>query len=105
MTRSPLYGPYIRGKLRIAGVDLRTPIADTLDVLYVILTEIPHEVLTKLRDGLVTAEAIADPQRARETWGLTADHQAMSAGLLQPEDRVPEGAITTNPSLRPRRPT
>jgi hypothetical protein len=81
---------------------LRTPIADACDVIYVILTEIPHDTLVALRNGLTTAEAIVDPVRARETWGLLPEHQAMSAGLMtQPPrtDEVPDGVVTRNPSL------
>lgn len=83
------------------GVDLRTCIADACDVIYVILTEIPHEVLAKLRDGLTTAEAVIDPVRARETWGITPEHQAMSAGLMTepPAQGVPNDVVTRNPSL------
>lgn len=107
MLRSPLYGPYIRGKLTMSGVDLRTCIADAYDVIYVILTEIPSETLTKLRNGLTTAEALIDPERARETWGLEPDHLAMSAGLEKapPEagQEVPAGVVTRNPSLHPPR--
>jgi hypothetical protein len=104
MIRSPLYGPYIRGKLIQYGADLRTPLADALDLIYVILTEIPHEVLTCLRDGLTTAEAMIDPEGARATWGLLPDHQDMSRGLVGGEvpaqgAAVPEGAVTRNPSL------
>ena len=93
MVRDPLYGPYIRGKLITYGIDLRTCIGDACDVIYVILTELPHEVLVKLRDGLTTAEAALDPVRARETWGLLPEHQAMAAGLteLPPSQGGPGG--------------
>lgn len=75
--------------------------ADVCDVLYVILTEIPHEVLSRLRNGIITAEAIADPVRARETWGLLPEHQAMTAGLVNEPAPLPPGVITRNPSLHP----
>lgn len=105
MTQSPLYGPYIRGKLITYGVDLRTCISDACDVIYVILTELPHETLVKLRDGMTTAEALIDPVRARETWGMLPDHQAMSGGLEAPAPtqgaQVPPGVVTRNPSLHP----
>lgn len=84
---------------------MRTPIADVCDVIYVILTEIPHETLVRLRDGLTTAEALIDPVRARETWGLLPEHQAMSAGLQDAPPAegqpLPPGVITRNPSLHP----
>ena len=54
--------------------------------MYAMVPEIPDESLRKLRDAMTTAEAMIDPKRARETWGLTEDHQAMSGTL----DRAPE---------------
>jgi hypothetical protein len=49
--------------------------------VYAILADAPHEVLEKLRDRMVVAEATADPERARATWGLLPDHQAMAGNL------------------------
>jgi hypothetical protein len=73
--------------------------------MYVILTELPHETLVKLRDGMTTAEALIDPVRARETWGILPEHQAMSSGLTAPPPatgvEVPPGVVTRNPSLHP----
>ena len=81
MTRSSLYGPYVRGRLALAGLDSRTPVSAWCDAVYAILAEAPHGVLERLRDRMVVAEATADPERARETWGLLPDHQAMAGTL------------------------
>ena len=59
----------------------RLPVGDWMDAMYAIVTEIPHERLEKLRDSMTTVEAQIDPKRARETWGLTEDHLAMSGSL------------------------
>lgn len=62
-----------------------TPVADWCDVVHVILTEVPHDRLKALRDGFTTADAVVDPKRARETWGLLPEHVAM-AGALESAD-------------------
>lgn len=92
MARSSLYGAYTRGRLALAGLDSRTPVSVWCDAVYAILAEAPHEVLERLRDRMVVAEATADPERARATWGLLPDHVAMAGSLtdqpapLQGED-------------------
>jgi hypothetical protein len=35
----------------------------------------PSDVLEKLEDHLVINAALADPEGARETWGLLPEHQ------------------------------
>jgi hypothetical protein len=66
----------------LRGVDeLRLPVGDWVDAMYAMVPEIPDESLRKLRDSMTTAEAMIDPKRARETWGLTEDHQAMGGNL------------------------
>lgn len=69
--------------------------SDWCDAVYAILAEVPHDVLTRLRDRMTTVEAIIDPVRARETWGQTADHVAM-AGTLETD-----GPAETRPAPRP----
>lgn len=107
MARSSLYGSYVRGRLVLAGIDLRTCVGDWCDAVYAILTEVPHETLTRLRDRMTTAEALIDPVKARETWGLDPDHVAM-AGTLEstaPADVkpvLPDGVppVGHNPSIQ-----
>lgn len=61
------------------------PAGDWMDVMYAIVPEIPSDQLKALRDSMTTSEAIIDPKRARETWGLSEDHLAMS-GTLETTD-------------------
>lgn len=66
----------------------RLDAGDWMDAMYAIVPEIPDEKLRKLRDAMTTSEALIDPKRARETWGLAEDHVAMS-GVL--ETTSPDG--------------
>jgi hypothetical protein len=46
-----------------------------LDAVYASIADAPHEVLERLETHLVTTSALADPQGARDTWGLLPEHQ------------------------------
>lgn len=61
----------------LAGIraDTRISFADWLDAVYASLVTAPHDVLVKLEDSLVVNAALADPEGARETWGLLPEHQ------------------------------
>jgi hypothetical protein len=73
-------GAYVRGKLFMAGVDDRTPIARSLDVLTVIVMEVPVEDLRKWRRELDAALWRVRPPD-RETWGALPEHQERMARL------------------------
>lgn len=74
-------GPYLRGRLALAGVGLRTPLADWLDAVYAAyLDGPPEEVLRKAHQQTVIGAARLRPNR--ETWGLEPDHVALSKGLM-----------------------
>jgi hypothetical protein len=81
--RHPQIGPYIRGRLVLAGLDLRTAISDWCDAVYAILAEAPGERLEKLLDHFTMMEAVIDPERARATWGLLPEHTARAGALEQ----------------------
>ena len=94
MTRSSLYGAYVRGRLALAGLDSRTAVSVWCDAVYATLAEAPHEVLERLRDRMVVAEATADPVRARETWGLLPDHVAMAGSVTEQAPPTQGEAVT-----------
>ena len=77
-----MVGPYIRGKLRLAGVDLRTPLGDWLDAVYAAYLDAPHEFLADAHRQTVIAAARRRPDR--ETWGIEPDHIALGKGLTGP---------------------
>jgi hypothetical protein len=66
---------------------LRTALSDWCDAVWAILAEAPGERLEKLLDHFITLEAMIDPVRARETWGLLPEHTA-KAGALEKADPV-----------------
>lgn len=80
---------YVRGKLAIAGLDLRTPLATWLDAVYAIVADAPHEVLEKLWPKLTSAAARVKPDR--ETWGVLPEHQQLMQPLIQGQGGVPRG--------------
>jgi hypothetical protein len=76
---------YVRGKLSLAGIDLRVSAACWFDAAYAIIVEAPQETLEKMFDHLVTAQARMDPDR--ETWGALPEHR-----------RLMERAVNTPPA-------
>jgi hypothetical protein len=91
-----MYKTYIAGRLGLAGLDLSTPLSVWLDAVYAAWADAPHEVLQKAMQHFVVAEARLDPERARDTWGLQPEHQALSKGLGQGSGGY--GAIPTMPT-------
>lgn len=73
---------YMRGKLFMAGVDDRTPISAALDVVQVIVMEIPGDELKKWRRELDRALWRVRPPD-RETWGLLPEHVAAQERLIR----------------------
>ena len=65
MARGSLYGAYVRGRLALAGLDLRTPVSAWCDAVYAILAEAPHEVLERLRDRMVVFAKHTQPRGIR----------------------------------------
>lgn len=71
---------YMRGKLRMAGVDADTPLRDALDCLQVVIMEVPVDELKKWRREFDSALwKIRPPDRS--TWGLAPEQQAATARL------------------------
>lgn len=73
---------------------MSTPLSVWLDAVYATWADAPHKLLTEAMKQLSIQEAKLDPERARETWGLRPEHQAVSRGLGQQggygdADRVP----------------
>jgi hypothetical protein len=81
MTRGPIYGPYVRGQLALAGIDLRADLCTWLDAVYAIYASAPFEQLDVLARQLVTKTAQLDPKEARKDWGRRPEHRAMAGGL------------------------
>jgi hypothetical protein len=65
------------------------------DAVWSILIDAPFERLEKFQDSLVVQEAIADPERARETWGLLPEHQR---GAARAQDAQPPPDLHQSPS-------
>lgn len=75
---------YLRGKLRLSGIDGDTDVADVCDVLTVLLSDgVPGEALTKLRRSVDRAAWKIKPPD-RDSWGLAPDQQAATARLTAP---------------------
>lgn len=79
-------GPYIRGRLHLAGIDLRGDVGSWLDAVYVIIAESGpvSEVLTKLDKQLMMMGGQIYPER--ESWGLSPRQQQMARGLVDDQD-------------------
>lgn len=77
---------------------MRTPVRDWCDVVHVLLTEIPRDRLVRIRDAFTTADAIADPDRARETWGALPEHVAMAGPLEEDPAAGLTGELPAMPS-------
>ena len=86
-TRDPVVGPYLRGRLALAGIGLHTPLSDWLDAVYAAyLDGPPEETLKKAHQQTVIGAAKLRPDR--DTWGLEPDHRALGQGLMgQPPKR------------------
>lgn len=67
---------YVQGKLAMAGLDTHAPLTTYLAAVYAILAEAPHDRLEGLMDRMITGSAMADPDGARDTWGLQPEHLA-----------------------------
>jgi hypothetical protein len=74
-TRDPLLGHYIRGRLALAGIDSRADIGPYCAAIWAILLEAPSDQIKAVQDQLIVSEAIRNPEKARETWGLLPEHQ------------------------------
>ncbi len=76
MTEHPELGPFIRGKLVRAGVDLRTPLAAWLDAVYSLWVEQPDgDILARANRTMIIETAKARPDR--DTWGALPEQQAL----------------------------
>lgn len=75
------YRSYIQGRLALAGVDLRTPVATWLDAVWAVYVDAPHELLGKMTKERVVRAAQLRPDR--ETWGKLPEQRALGAGLVQ----------------------
>lgn len=86
-TRDPVAGPYLRGRLALAGIGLHTPLSEWLDAVYAAYLDGPgSDVLKKAHEQVVIAAARVRPDRS--TWGLEPDHVALGKGLMgQPPRR------------------
>lgn len=89
-TTDPAVGPYVRGRLALAGLDLSVDAGTYLDAIHAIAAEVPVETLEKMMSEIVKHNARVAPDR--ETWGLLPEHQRMSAGLQDNNGGVTGGA-------------
>lgn len=70
----------MKGRIALAGLDeSRLELGTYLDIVWVILTEIPHETIEKLVESVQKAEALIDPVGTRKTWGQTEEQLDMAA--------------------------
>lgn len=81
----------MQGKLTLAGIDTDTPLVGYLGALYAILAEAPHDRLEGMMNAMITGSAMADPDEARETWGLQPEHQAVAMKPSQAPSVKPGG--------------
>lgn len=73
MTSDRVMGSYARGRLLMAGVTGGTDVSDALDVLTVVMLEIPEKQLREWRQAMDRADAVARARTGkfdRSTWGL-----------------------------------
>lgn len=73
---------YIRGKLFMAGVGQRTPLGTALDVLQVLVMDVPVDEIRKWRRELDIALWKVTPP-SRETWGLEPDQVVATERLIR----------------------
>jgi hypothetical protein len=92
---------YVRGKLALAGIDLRVPADTWLDAVYAIVVEAPHEVLEKVHGQFIVASARIAPDR--DSWGALPEHVALTnklTGLDRPGAPRPARRATAPPGHR-----
>jgi hypothetical protein len=79
----------------VAGIDSRVSLKTYCDAVWAILVDAPTDRLKSISDHLIVAEAMANPDAARETWGMLPEHQrgAMAAETMQIPD-MPSGVPT-----------
>lgn len=85
LTADRTVGPYLRGRLHMAGVRAHTDLGTALDVLDVAVVEAPVDSLEKRRRRLDVAVAIAQARTGvvdRDTWGTDAAQQAETSRLM-----------------------
>ena len=80
MTQDPVCGPYVRGKLELAGLGLNTPLDRWLDAVYAVWLDAPHDRLEVAFKKTTLAAAKLRPDRS--TWGKLPEHQALTRGLM-----------------------
>lgn len=73
------YAPYVRGRLALAGIDSRVPLATWLDAVYAIVADAPHNVLGPLDDQLTLQSGRLRPDR--DTWGMSPGQIRMQGRL------------------------
>lgn len=72
----------------LAGIDPRVDADAFVAATWAIIVDAPDERLQKLEDRMILAVARADPERAREDWGLRPEHQKATQGLIQDVNRA-----------------
>lgn len=81
LTENRTIGPWIRGRLTLAGVDLRTDAGAWLDSVYALwIEQPPPEALERADRALVIGSARAAPNR--DTWGALPEQQALGVARL-----------------------
>lgn len=90
---------YLRGRLHMAGIGADSPLSAAVDVLQVLILEIPREALDKWRRELdIAVWKVRPPDRS--TWGLRPDQQAATERLIgQPPGAA--GAVADTRASRP----
>jgi len=83
VTHHPLFGPWVRGQIALAGLDTRMPLDSWLDVIHASLATAPHDVLKRLNESFVVNAAIADPEGARKTWGQLPEHRVTPSAEMK----------------------
>lgn len=86
---------FLRGKLHMAGIDRSSPIQVAVDVLQVLVMDVPADDLKKWRREMDAAMwKVRPPDRA--TWGLRPDQQQETERLLGgPSPRVADSRAST----------
>lgn len=78
----PLLGPWIRGRLALAGIGLHSDLGVWLDAVYALWLEQPEAgVVRNAARTLEQKAAMIRPEEARETWGRSPVARALSGGL------------------------
>lgn len=66
---------WIKGQFALHHVDTRTPLDGYIAAIHATLATTPVDVMKQLNKQLIVAEVQADPERARESWGMRPEHQ------------------------------